>query len=484
MNSKTRSPDSGGETLARFIIDIMQTRECRESINGFVNECLTAVSGASMARKTLFRPIQWYVSKKLRKSSDILGDEELSRLFSQPRWIESAGPHIPELINGILKIIATGLTAFENMPQEKQAVFFDQLTSKLDAGTLGDIITSLARTAGRMLESDPLFFSERLAPLLKNLIAQTDFGEIRTYVEQSETDIKDMVKQVVSIFFDYPVKIINLLGILPSLGNILIYSIDAILKKFISLPPDMVSDIILAVLREVNGRDMGKLVNTINEFIRQVHTGSALIGEPGAPLFSSDIAVKSREIFEETDPSLFVKAQNALAGGKDAMARAYIRAREAHPELLITGLSNWSAPINRWVAIRKEKMMVLESLDETEIADALIKGLSGVNVGDLTEIINHGVRLISQARAADARTITSIAKELTNGLDTYEMEEALPDLINEVGTALKPMVRIAMPAVTDQIIGFFDSEADGQDDRMNEALAKWRRFLSDEKVTS
>ena len=45
--------------------------------------------------------------------------------------------------------------------------------------------------------------------------------------------------------------------------------------------PDLLADIVISFLKELDGAAVAELGNELTEIVRKIHTGSALLGEPG-----------------------------------------------------------------------------------------------------------------------------------------------------------------------------------------------------------
>ncbi len=99
-------------------------------------------------------------------------------------------------------------------------------------------------------QNDPEFFAELIVPVFADLFKTVDFAEIKEFVDGSNADIKALMQQVNEILWQYPSKVVAVAAVLPSLINITAESLNITFDKLNQLPPDLLIDIVVALLFE------------------------------------------------------------------------------------------------------------------------------------------------------------------------------------------------------------------------------------------
>ena len=75
----------------------------------------------------------------------------------------------------------------------------------------------------------------------------------------------------------HPAKMVCLFSLAPPVLKIVSGSWGICLNRLNQLPPDLIADIALVLLKEVDGAVLAGLINETMEVARKFHTGSALI---------------------------------------------------------------------------------------------------------------------------------------------------------------------------------------------------------------
>lgn len=471
-------------SMGGFIAEFLKTRECRQALDSFISEIFTQWSGENPAKKTVVKPFQWFIGKKLSSSDDILMEKEILQLFEKPEFIENAGMSLPSFINSVLEILHSITHALENSSQDKKIEIIGNFFSEIDTGKIADIFTSFARTTDSLRSENPMFFSEKILPQIQNYLEHTDFGELREIFDNSKEDYHSFIVKTCDLAFEYPAKLIILLSFIPGIANLFLLFFADITDKFTKLSPDMLADILLSFFREIDENTVGNCLNNLTEIVRQIHTGSALVGESGAPRFSMDLSEKTREVMGEIDPELFMKARNALIDGRETLIKTGMDIAAENPDFLVQQLNHLSVLRNSKARILKHKMDVMEDLSEEESVEALEKGLTAWTTYDLAEIINTISRMANRLHQHKPDVLISLVSEFTGSLDLDEIEETLGWLSTDMSKAVRPLARTVVPVVIKEFCGFFTPEDDGRDEAIQDARDTLRRFLLNGEAVS
>jgi len=486
-NPKTIGDDrtrDRGFSMGSFITDILQTRECRNMMDSLMSDFLNQWSQDHSAKKVIARLFRLLIGKRMARPLAAGTEKQLYRLFEKSEFVENAGKTAPDWINGAIEILNTFTHTLEHLPDQKKAEVVDDFFSKIDTGKIADTLMSLFRTTGSLRSVNPTYFAEKILPQIQNWLDHTDFGELRELFDNAKEDYDALIVQLCELAFEYPAKFIILLSFIPGIANFAILFLANMTKRFNTLSPDMLADILLSFFRELDGNTAGDLLNNLTEIIRQIHTGSALVGESGAPRFTMDFSGKMREILKKTDPVFFIKARNAMIDGKETILKIFMDVAAENPEFLVQELNHLAVLPNSKSKLWKRKIEHIEDLPEDVSIKALKTGLTSWNTYDLADIINSLSRMANSLHNSHPEVPASFIREFTGALDLYEIEETVRWLTADIFHSFRPLVRTVFPTIVKEFCGFFTPEDDGQDQAIQEAREMLRGFILNEEEKS
>lgn len=464
-----------------LVVDILNTNEARRILADVGAAWLHDWSGGSVIKKGAGRPAAWMLSKTLLNPDQ----SDLHSVFENPEHIQALSNKIPTILENLTAIVHSAARTVERMPTERKKALFDQIASIHDIETSDGLIADLSRILADIYSADPHFFSELVFPLIEKWIARFDFGELKSLFDTAGPDLENLLGQTAGVLFDYPAKLIALLALAPDGVNLFTTTIGTVLEKLNALPPDILTDLFLGLLKRVDAGTIGQIINRINEAIRQFYTGSTLIGEMDAPQFTSDLKGKISAIVSQIDPVLALKARSALIDGRETLHSVLIDAAQEHPDFLNLWLHQLALKRNVNIRLLKQKFDVFEMLPEQEADEALAAGLSRWNAYDLAEMVNALSRTINRLNRIKPDLFPDLVKEFVHSVDLYEIEESIQWASRELGDAIRPIFRMAAPAVINALCDFFepDEEDDGYDDAMSQARQRLQHLLAGKEVS-
>ncbi|MFZ5571318.1 MAG: hypothetical protein ACOZF0_12995 [Thermodesulfobacteriota bacterium] len=475
---------NSGYSMGRFIADTLQTRACRNTLDSLISNVLAHWSKEHAGKKAFARLYRVMIGKRLAKPVGTESEDALSRLFESPEFLERAGKAAPDLMNGAIGILHAATNAFEHLPEAKKKKIVGDFLSDIDTGKIAEILTSLFRTAGSLRSDNPRFFTEKIIPQIQSWLDHTDFGELRELFDNSKEDYDALIVQLCELAFEYPAKFIIFLSYIPGIANFAILLLAEMTKRFNALSPDMLADILLSFFRELDGDKAGDLLNNLAEIVRQIHTGSALVGESGAPRFTMDLSGKTRAVLKNADPALFIKARNALIDGKETIAKVFMDVAAENPEFLVQQLRHIAVRQNSKSRLVKRKIELVEDLPEEVTIQALETGLASWATYDLADILNSLCRMANTLYDGRPEVLVSKLREFTGALDLYEIEKTVGWFAAEIGHSFRPLARTVFPVLVQEFCDFFTPEDDGQDQEIQEARKRLRNFVLNEEERS
>lgn len=469
-------PDVKDTPFAGLVVDLLNTSEVRQLLADVSSHWVRDWSRPNPLKQVLARPAAWALSKSLAPSDA----DPLAELFEKPEHIETLSAQMPQILEGLRAMLLSAVGAVEKLPTARKKELLGRLLAGGEKASNESLLAGLARIAEEIYKDDPLFFSTRLVPLLDRSLGRTDFGELKALLEAGKDDLSALLRQAIGLLFEYPAKLVALLCLVPDGINLALSALHDLLGHVNTLPPDVFSDLLLSIYRQVDAALIGQSLNRANEAIRQLHTGSTLIGEMDAPRFSTDLRDKLRQIAARIDPALAVKARGALIDGRETVIRSLIETAQERPELLNLWLQQLAVGRNADIRLLKRKIEVIENLPADEAVEALSAGLSSWNAYDLAETVNSLGRLANRIGRLNPEVFKALVTEFVNTLDLYALEEGLAWLSRDLGRAIRPAFRRLAPPLIRELCAFFepDEEDDGCDEAMQETRERLRRLLT------
>jgi hypothetical protein len=464
------------------LADILQTREVRQTLSGILPDLLNALAADGTFGRFVMKLAGNYLTRQLSRPRDIFNEKELSNLFNDPQFIKNLSKPLPDLINGLFDMVAVMAKTVAEMPGAEKTQIFGDIITKTSAGHTGEIITQACRIINDIHKENPEFFARALEPGFTKWVESVDFGEIREMVDNFGTDGRALITMANHVLWQYPAKVVLLLSLLPSLVNFLTEAIDISAGKLNELPPDMLTDVILSFARDINTGSVAGVVNQLAEITRKIHTGSALLGEPGAPRLPKVVSDMMEAIIGRTDPVTFWKAKIALAETGAVMDQAVAAAVNSRPEFKQLHMAMGPKLTNIRLRSLNQKLCAWESIDDDEMAESFARRLAVYDVQEMAEIVNNTLRIINRLGEEKPALFTEFAGQMATAVDADELAETTRHLFNGAGNAFHPVARAFVPGLVVwicDVIKPVDDEFEGDAARARRAL---RSLLATQEV--
>ena len=469
--------------MKRLLEKILGTREGRSLIAETIPIVLQSWAGNSPWRKIMSKMAAGTLKKGFGETSP-KDQKTIEAIFQDPVFIDSVAESITGLFNSIENILAMGVQTLESMPLDDKKKITASLIARLINGTSGDTLTRSLRMIRELSQNDPDFFTQAVAPGFEKWVTSVDFGEIKEAVDGSAPSVVSLVQMANDVLWQYPAKVILLLSLLPSLANIVGSSAQVSSEKLKEIPPDLLSDILLSMIREIDGSMIAGLVNSFAEMGRKLHTGSALLGETGAPQLPKLFSEKMAEIIEDTDPVILWKSKIAMAEIKASFDHALAEAVHQNAEHLDLAMMRSPEVGNIRRQAMNRKLMMLASMDDEVFVDLMTQRLRAYDVQEAAEVLNNVLRLINRLGDQNPEALAAIVSRFTSAIDDYELSETTHRLISDANGSLKPAARSVVPGLVTwvcQVLDKKDDEYEADAMRAREAL---HALLLPESVTS
>jgi phage host-nuclease inhibitor protein Gam len=475
--------DLAGETGKNTALSkMLQTREVRQTLSSVLPDVLTVLAKDSKIGKFIMKAVGKLLTRLLTRPHDIFEKKELQLLFEDETFIRNIGEPLPEIINGLFDIIVTLTKTIEEMPAAEKKEVFGDVISKIATGQTGEIITWGCRIINDIHKEDPEFFTNALAPGFQKWVESVDFGEIREMFDTSAEDGRAFVKMANEVMWQYPAKVVMLLSLLPSLVNLITDTLDISVGKLNELPPDMLTDVVLSFAREINTDSVANVLNQLTEIVRKIHTGSALLGEPGAPQLPKVLSKMIEDIVDQTDPITLWKAKIALAETKATIDQAVAASVSSKPNFKHLSMIMGPEITNIRLKSLNTRMAQWDAEDDEEMAKSFAQHLAAYDLQEIGEVINNALRIINRIGDEKPAIFTEFAAQLTNAIDDFELAETAKRFFNGVSKEFKPIARAVVPGLVTWICDVIKPEDDEYEDDAARARDALRSLFATEEV--
>lgn len=324
----------------------------------------------------------------------------------------------------------------------------------------------------RIEAAEEVSYAESLRPIVRDLIENIDFGEIKEAADFHKENIGDAVVMINEELWRYPAKVICLLSLLPVAVNMAVSTTKETLVPINKLAPDLLSDVVFSLVDDIDGKNVGMLINELGELVRKLHTGSTLLGEPGKPQLPNTLTRLTVETMSTVDINLLLKARALLGELKEVSLKAFIDQLELSPELaseffqdhflsVVAYIRNWSRKADAF-----ERLFTAE-----EIAREFAKGMGEIDTQEVAGTISRLCGIVNSVRAITPGVIRNTLSQAVNAIDADEVCETVQWFTEDVVESLKPVANEILPPIIRGIADLLRPDPNNPSGEMQEALA-------------
>ena len=427
--------------------------------------------------KTIMRSVvpeiasQWAGKNPLKKMAAGLAAKSIRKSFA-PEALE-----LPSLINAILGVLDNALKEASTLTEEEKSRLTATLIGTIDAGIIGSIITRMAVLVNNVHAAEPVFISEKARGNFRHFIESVDFGEIKEAVDGSLDDFTAVMRMANEEMWRYPAKMICLFSLLPAAVNMTVSAVKETLKPLHAQAPDILADVIFSLMRSLNGKAAGELVNGLAEVVRQIHTGSALIGDQGLSQFGADLRIILADFVSALDPEVLMKARTALAEDMETIRNVWTETMAKRPDLFLANLRHSADRRNPKIRATRRELDLLADLPEDKVNAAISAGLTDMATQELGETINTVLRLLNSLRRTHPDSLPRVLAGVAATIDTDELKEAAAWIVPSAVAAVKPLAGAIMPSILRGLAELLTPEPGDDKDELDAAIAELKTAL-------
>jgi len=476
MNSK-KTVKSGSETI---ILDaLFETEEAGRVVEYALPQLLKKWAGKSFFKGLIVKAVSRGISRNNQDEIKNGNVTTVSELCKDPEFTQSLLESVPEISNVFFDAGSSVIKSFENINQKEKVDFIKKIISTSGLEKSGLLITGLAKEFNNIYEDDPLFLSQQLKPLFVSLLQNTDFGEIKELLDKSSDDITSIIKIINEEMWNYPGKVVALLSCLPSLLNIIIASIYETSVPLNKISPDLLSDVLLSLLSEIDGKKVGETINEFSEIIRKIHTGSTLLGEAGVPKLSANTTLLFKNIMNALDVKLFFKTQSLFAAMKDDVSKVIDNELKRNPDFRNVYIKNWFASRLRSLDGWNKKIQSIEELFSVEeLSEEIVAGVSSIDPQVLAETVNSLIITANSIKENNPQILENLLSQFFDSIDIYEASETVNWFIEGLTESMKPHAGAIVPPLLKGAAAMIRSASEINGDDTGEALEMLQESLT------
>jgi len=321
--------------------------------------------------------------------------------------------------------------------------------------------------------------SEEARENIRRFIEAADFGELKEACDRGADRSAIYARMINEELWKYPAKVVCLLSILPGLANTGLHIVKETASPLNRLAPDLLTDVILSLAAEIDPKQIGSLVNEFNEMVRKVHTGSALLGEPGKPALPDTLSKMSSELVDSVDIPLLIKTGLMLNEIKEQVESTVFSAVSSSPELKIeTMMRGFRKSSSSACRIKRNIDVVENSFTDEEISSIIASGLSEIDVQDLADSVSRFCSLLNRACEINPDLIQGPLSQFFSSLDAYEAGDFIRQICETFSESVKPAAPVILPHLVTGLADIVNFSRCENPEEMDEALQYLKRSIN------
>jgi len=327
--------------------------------------------------------------------------------------------------------------------------------------------------------TDDVSYAESLRPAVRQLIEHIDFGEIKEAADFHRDNIEAVMKMANEELWRYPAKVICLLSLLPAAVNMSLSATRETLIPINRLAPDLLADVVFSLVDDIDGKNIGMLINELSELVRKIHTGSTLLGEPGKPQLPNALNRLTSEAMSTVDINLLLKSRKLLAEIKEVSLKAFIDQLEQSPELSREFFQDHFLSIVAFIRNWSRKADAFEHLfSEEDIAREFARGMGEIDAQEVANTISMLCGIVNRVRVVTPGVIRNTLSQAINAVDADEAGETVRWLSEDIVESLKPVASEVLPPVIRGIADLLRPDPDNGSGEIQEALAYFKNAIN------
>lgn len=312
----------------------------------------------------------------------------------------------------------------------------------------------------------------------RRFIEAVDFGELKEALDRSSARSGPYIQMINEELWRYPAKVVCILSMLPALSNTALRGVRETAVPLNRMAPDLLADVVISLIINVDAKEISGIVNELAELVRKIHTGSALIGDPGKPALPELFEKISNEITESLDLALFLKASLMLGEIRGQLDRAIFGAVSSSPELMKEKLKKeFHKTALSATSLERTLDAIERGFSDDELEALISGGLSEIDFQELASTVSRFCELTNRIYEINPDIIKGLLSQFFSSLDSLEAAETMGLIAADIAESVKPAAPVLLPPILKGFGEIISSARAENPEEMNEALDYLNRSL-------
>jgi hypothetical protein len=313
----------------------------------------------------------------------------------------------------------------------------------------------------------------------RRFIEAVDFGELKEALDRSSAQSGPYIQMINEELWRYPAKVVCIFSMLPTLSNTALKGLRETAAPLNRMAPDLLADVVISLIRNVDAEEISGIVNELAELVRKIHTGSALIGEPGRPALPELFEKISSEITESIDLALFLKASLMLGEIRGQFDSAISGAVNSNPDLMKEKLTREFRKTAISAAYIERTLDAVErSFSDDELEALISGGLAEIDFQELASTVSRFCELTNRIYEINPDLIKGLLSQFFSSLDYLEAAETVGLIAADIAESVKPAAPVLLPPILKGIGDIIFSARAENPEEMDEALDYLNKSLN------
>ncbi|ETR70861.1 MAG: hypothetical protein OMM_02924 [Candidatus Magnetoglobus multicellularis str. Araruama] len=384
-------------------------------------------------------------------SEDIIDNEQPDTVFytladtiAFKKFVQTAMPKVFNLVPQTLN--AFGQSLCKESPIS-QISTLENMISKLDFTIWAETIKTWVLILQNIQTENKQFLTDSLKPKFDALVENIDFADLKEALSQVSSDIDALSENINLLMWQYPAKLVLLFSIIPLAGNTACMIARNTFKHFNDVPPDILADILISLIKEIDMDLVSQLMDESAELARKLHTGAALIGEPGADALTQQVKSIVAKLSENINSTNVFKARQAIDHIKNGIWEAWFARLSGNYDILSQSISLWFDKTNQTIRQTSQLTAMLDDLPDNHFKQTIGSQCQELEMTEIAEILNQLVQLALRLEQLSPEALNAVLFQWIDALDTDAIGEISDKLASPLMQALAPIIQGIAPSL-------------------------------------
>jgi hypothetical protein len=375
---------------------------------------------------------------------------------------------MPELLNTVPRTLNAIGQSFVKEKSSHQTAILSDLIQRLDFQKWAETIQTWIVLSHSLETENNQFVTQHLRPAISAFLNKIDFSDLKDLLTQASSDINALSETFNSMLWKYPAKMVLLCSIVPLAGNTSCMVARNTFKHFNHVPPDILADILISIIKEFDMKFFAQMLDESAELARKIHTGAALIGEPGADALSQQIRIMFEKLTENVNANNVFKAKQAIEHIKNSIWHAWFDNLSENEDKLSQTIHLWFEKKNQAIRQTCQITSVLDNIPDKHLSEIIGNQMHDLEMTEVAEIINQTIQLILRLEQIAPDALHSVLFQWMDSLDIEAIETMNEQLVAPLVSALAPVIQNIVPHLIHSFCDTIDT-----DEQLSSALKRF-----------